>query len=147
MVAVSYLTLEPGASVTDRFGQSVGKVKRVLIAGGSHFDGVIVSTRVGDRFVDAPEVRRIIRDEVQLAVALSDVEHPGPKGPPGPPDVHGIRRDRLHATEDDRNVTVTQLKIAFLEDHLTVEDLEGRVERAHGATRLRELDALLADLD
>lgn len=133
--------------VTDRFGQPVGRVTRVLIAEGSHFDGVIVSTRVGDRFVDAPEVRRITQAEVELTVALSDVEHPGPKGPPGPPDVHGIRRDRLLATDHDRHVTVTQLKIAFVEDQLTVEDLESRVERAHGATRLRELDALLADLE
>lgn len=145
-MAASYFTLEPGTLVTDRFGQPVGTIKRVLIAEASHFDGVIVSTRAGDRFVDAPEVRRITRDEVELTVALSDVEHPGPKGPPGPPDVHGIRRDRLLATDHDRNVAVTQLKIAFVEDHLTVEDLERRVERAHGATRLRELDALLADL-
>jgi hypothetical protein len=144
-VAASYFTLEPGTLVTDRFGQPVGRIKRVLIAEASHFDGVIVSTRAGDRFVDALEVWRISHDEVEVTVAMSDVEHPGPKGPPGPPDVHGIRRDRLLATDHDRNVAVTQ--IAFVEDQLTVEDLERRVERAHGATRLRELDALLADLD
>lgn len=143
---VSYLTLERGTRVTDRFGQPVGRVKRVLLAEGSHFDGVIVSTRVGERFVDAPEVRRIAEDEVELTVALSDVEHPGPKGPPGPPGVRGIRRDRLAATTEDRAVAVTQLKIAFVEDRVSVEELERRVERAHRATELRELDGLLADL-
>jgi hypothetical protein len=84
-VAASYFTLERGTLVTDRFGQPVGRIKRVLIAEASHFDGVIVGTRVGERFVDAPEVRRITQNEVELTVALSDVEHPGPKGRPDRP--------------------------------------------------------------
>lgn len=143
----SYLTLERGTAVTDRFGQPVGEVKRVLVTEGDVFDGIIVTTPKGERFVDAPEVRRIDDDEVELAVALVDVEHPGPKGPPGPRDVPSIRRDRLEATDDDRTVAVTQLKIAFVEDQLTTEELERRVDLAHRATQLRELDALLADLD
>jgi hypothetical protein len=146
-VTSSYLTLEPGTPVTDRFGQPVGKVKRVLIADPEYFDGVIVTCPAGDRFVDAPEVRRITDGEVELAVALSDVEHPGPKGPPGPPDVHGIRRDRLEVTDEDRAVAVTQLKIAFVEDQIGVEELERRVEQAHKAAILHDLDGLLADLD
>jgi hypothetical protein len=142
----SYFTLERGTPVTDRFGQPVGKVNKVLIADGSHFDGVIVTTRAGDRFVDAPEVRRITGEDVELTVALADVEHPGPKGPPGPPGVHGIRRDRLLATDDDRSVAITQLKIAFVENQLTVEELERRVEAANRASQLRELDEVLVDL-
>ncbi|HEX8206186.1 MAG TPA: DUF1707 domain-containing protein [Solirubrobacteraceae bacterium] len=142
----SYFTLERATPVTDRFGQPVGEVKKVLIAYGDYFDGVIVRTRVGDRFVDAPEVRRIEKDEVELSIALCDVEYPGPKGPPGPPDVHGVRRDRLEATDDDRTVAVTQLKIAFVEDRLGVADLERRVELVHRATQLRELDDALTDL-
>ena len=145
-VPASYFTLATGTPVCDRFGQSVGEVKKVLIAWGEYFDGVIVTTRDGDRFVDAPEVRRITGERVELSVALSDVLHPGPKGPPGPPDVHNVRRDRLEATEDDLNVAVTQLKIAFVEDRLEVEDLERRVELVHRATQLSELDELLADL-
>lgn len=143
----SFYTLERGTPVADRFGQPVGNVKKVLIAYASYFDGVIVVTEAGDRFVDAPEVRRITRDEVELSVALSDVLEPGPKGPPGPPGVHGIRRDRLEVTDDDRTVAVTQLKIAFVEDRIGVGELERRVELAHGATQLRELDQLLEDLD
>ena len=142
----SFYTLEPGTPVADRFGQRVGEVKKVLIAG-RYFDGVIVATDAGDRFVDAPEVRRIQVDEVELHVALSDVLHPGPKGPPGPDDVHTIRRDRIDATDDDRSVAVTQLKIGFVEDRLSVEDLERRVDLAHRATQLHQLDELLADLD
>jgi len=115
----SYFTLERGTPVTDRFGQPVGRIKKVLVAEGGHFDGVIVTTRAGDRFVDAPEVRRI---------------------------THGIRRDRLLATDDDRSVAITQLKIAFVESRLTVEELERRVESAHRASQLRELDKLLVDI-
>ena len=144
-VPASFYTLEPGARVADRFGQRVGEVTKVLIAG-TYFDGIIVATDAGERFVDAPEVRRIAADEVELSVTLCDVLHPGPKGPPGPPDVHTVRRDRIEATEDDRTAAVTQLKIAFVEDHLGVEDLERRVDLAHRATHLHELDALLADV-
>ena len=142
----SYFTLEPGTPVTDRFGAPVGEIKKVLIAWSEYFDGVIVTTGAGDRFVDAPEIRRITSREVELCVALSDVLHPGPKGPPAPPDVHNIRWGRVEATEDDRTAAVTQLKIAFVEDRLTIEDLEHRVELVHQATQLSELDVLVADL-
>ena len=132
--------------MTDRFGQPVGEVEKVLIAYGAYFDGIIVRTQSGDRFVDAPEVRRITVEDVELSVALSDVLHPGPKGPPGPPDVHGIRRDRVEATEEDRTVAVTQLKIGFVEDRLGVEELERRIDLAHRATQLSQLDELMEDL-
>jgi hypothetical protein len=55
----SYLTLARGTPVVDRFGAPVGKVERVLTINAEHFDGIIVKTRSGSRFVDAPEVRRI----------------------------------------------------------------------------------------
>ena len=142
----SYLTLEPGTPVTDRFGQPVGEVKKVLIAWSEYWDGVIVSTEAGDRFVDAPEVRRVTAREVELSVALSDVLHPGPNGPPAPPDVPNIRWGRVEATEDDRTAAVTQLKIGFVEDRLAIEDLEHRVELVHQATLLSELDELVGDL-
>ena len=142
----SYFTLERGTPVTDRFGQPVGTVGKVLIAWGDYFDGIVVTTRAGERFVDAPEVRRITEEEVELTVALSDVLHPGPKGTPGPPDVHNVRRDRVEATEDDLAVAVTQLKIAFVEDRLSLEELERRVDLVHRATQLSELDELLEDL-
>lgn len=142
----SYLTLEPGTAVVDRLGQPVGEVKKVLVAWSEYFDGIVVTTPAGDRFVDAPEVRRIAADEVELSVALSDVVHPGPKGPPAPPGVHTIRLGRVEATEEDRTGAVTQLKIGFVEDRLTIEELERRVERAHQATQLGELDELVADL-
>ena len=145
-MASSFYTLERGTPVTDRFGCPVGDVKRVLIAYGSYFDGVVVRTPAGDRFVDAPEVRRIDEDEVELAIALPDVVHPGPKGPPGPPDVHSVRRDRVLATDEDRRLAVGRLKVAYVEDRLGIDDLERRVDLIHRATQLGELDAALDDL-
>lgn len=142
----SYLTLECGTRVVDRFGQAVGFVRRVLIAEDSHFDGIVVDTNAGLRFVDAPEVRRFQRAEVELAIACSDVEDPGPKGPPGPRDIHSVRRDRIEVTDEDRAAAVAQLKVAFVEDRLDLDELEGRVGDAHEARRLSELDALLDDL-
>ena len=145
-MSASFFTLERGTPVTDRFGQPVGEVEKVLVAYGSYFDGIVVRTESGDRFVDAPEVRRITVEDVELSVALSDVLHPGPKGPPGPPDVHGIRRDRVEATEEDRTVAVTQLKIGFVEDRVSLEELERRIDLAHRATQLSQLDELVDDL-
>ena len=49
------------------------------------FDGLVIDVRLGPggiRFVDAPEVRRITPADVTIAVALEDVLHPGPPGPP-----------------------------------------------------------------
>ena len=55
----SYLTLPAGTRVVDRFGQRIGRVARVSLHDGGNLDGIIVSTDLGARFVDAPEVRRI----------------------------------------------------------------------------------------
>jgi hypothetical protein len=44
---VSFLTLEAGTSVVDRFGKPVGTVDRVLVFEGGGFDGSIVRTRAG----------------------------------------------------------------------------------------------------
>lgn len=64
---ISYLTLENGTAILDRFGYPVGEVGRVLLLDGGGFDGIIVRTASG-RFVDAPEVRRISADAVTLGI-------------------------------------------------------------------------------
>ena len=85
MRAASFLTLQPGTPVVDRFGEPVGKVHRVLVLETGGFDGIVVATDAGTRFVDAPEVRRIY----------------------GMPEA---RYDRVDVTEADRDEAIECLK-------------------------------------
>ena len=142
----SYLTLEPGTEVTDRFGCHVGAVDRVIVHDGGTFDGVVVQTPEGRRFVDAPEVRRISAGDVTLGVAAEDVLNPA-----GVTErVYGIvaagHDGRTGATEADRDAVIERLKQAYVEDTLSTEGLERRVGLAHRATSLDELDEAVAGL-
>ncbi len=141
----SFLTLEPGTSVVDRFGQTVGEVQRVLLHEDGAFDGIIVRTRVGRRFVDAPDVRRISQGAVTLGITIVEVEHPAA-------DAHGrqgapaARYGRTAVTEADRDAVIDALKRAYVRDDLTIAELGGRVTIAHLAETLEHLDAALDDL-
>ncbi len=54
---IAYMVLVEGTRVVDRDGVEVGSVKRVLAdTGADIFDGLILDTPEGDRFVDAPQV-------------------------------------------------------------------------------------------
>ena len=104
----SFLTLKRGTSVVDRFGERVGEVHRVLLLEGGGFDGIIVRTRAGKRFVDAPEVRRISGGAVTLGITVADVERPGTDGP----SVYGVpaaRIGRTEVTEADRDEALAGL--------------------------------------
>ena len=142
----SYLTLKPGTPVVDRFGKRVGPVERVLLHTCESFDGIIVRTPVGKRFVDAPEVRRISEAVVALGIAASDVESPHPNPNVGRDGVPSARWGRTDATEADRDAVIDSLKRAYVGDQLSTDELARRVEAAHGAGTLDELDVVLADL-
>jgi len=141
----SFLTLEPGTLVVDRFARKVGDVDRVMLLQGSGFDGIIVRTRAGRRFVDAPEVRRISRGAVVLGITAADVEHPPPDGQR----VYGLpqaRYDTTELTEAHRDDAIGALKHAYVREELTIDELGARVGVAHLAETLDELDAALTDL-
>jgi len=138
----SYLTLERGTSVVDRFGAPVGKVERVLTLSGPFFDGLIVSTRAGSRFVDAPEVRRIRASVVELAITCADCEAPGITSPVGVP---AARSGRVEATDEDRRELIAALKAAYVDDRLTAHELGDRFEEAYERRTLDELQSLLPD--
>lgn len=142
---MSFLTLEPGTPVIDRFGQPVGPVKRVLLLPYSGFDGLIVGTREGRRFVDAPEVRRISGGAVTLGITVADVECPAHGGPRayGVPEA---RYDRADVTEADRDEVIETLKRAYVNDVLTTDELADRVAATHVAETLEQLDAAVRDL-
>jgi hypothetical protein len=72
--AISYLALRRGTRVRGSDGVEVGRVRRVQNNEREHiFDGIVVDTRCGRRFVDAPEVGRITERAVTLTVTAEQV--------------------------------------------------------------------------
>jgi hypothetical protein len=66
---ISYRVLERGTPVETSDGQSFGQVKRVLeVRAKDVFDGVVVKTPNGDRFVDADEIDRLYENVMVLNV-------------------------------------------------------------------------------
>jgi hypothetical protein len=66
---IGYKVLPRGTPVVTSDGEQVGTVHRALDNAREHiFDGIIISTRDGRRFVDAPEVARITERQVTLTI-------------------------------------------------------------------------------
>jgi hypothetical protein len=82
--AVSYKVLAQGTPVWTADGAEVGTVREVLENAAEHlFDGIVVDTPSGRRFVDAPEVARIAERRVTLtldAAAAAQLPENDPKG-------------------------------------------------------------------
>jgi hypothetical protein len=73
---ISYLVLQPGTPVYTSDGQLVGSVKRVLAAPEEDiYDGLILTTDGGDRFVDAPHASELHEDGVVLDIGSDEVQH------------------------------------------------------------------------
>jgi hypothetical protein len=79
---ISYLVLAEGTPVQASDGRAVGKVRRVLADEGADlFDGIVVATDRGERFVDAPEVEELYERLVILGIdsaAVGDLPEPTP---------------------------------------------------------------------
>jgi hypothetical protein len=72
--AISYDVLRRGTAVVDSAGVEVGTVHEVLDNAREHiFDGIVVATRDGRRFVDAPEVASITNRAVTLTIDAATV--------------------------------------------------------------------------
>lgn len=82
--AISYKVLERGTPVQARDGIDVGTVRDVLENRAEHiFDGLVIDTAGGQRFVDAPEVQRIAELRVTLTIdaeAVADLPERDPAG-------------------------------------------------------------------
>jgi hypothetical protein len=73
--AISYKALRRGTPVRAADGTEVGKVRRVQDnARENIFDGIVIETRGGMRFVDAPEVARIAELAVTLTISAEEVQ-------------------------------------------------------------------------
>lgn len=82
---IAFEALERGVRVESSDGQEVGRVKRVMIVHEKHlFDGIVVKTPGGDRFVDAPEVDEIFERLVTLKIDGEEAAAlPKPSANPG----------------------------------------------------------------
>jgi hypothetical protein len=66
---IGYKALPRGVPVHTADGERLGTVHRVLDNAREHiFDGIVVSTPGGRRFVDAPEVAEITTNRVTLTI-------------------------------------------------------------------------------
>jgi hypothetical protein len=71
--AIGYLALPRGVPVHAADGPQVGTVHRVLDNEREHiFDGIVIATPDGRRFVDAPEVARIAERRVTLSITAAE---------------------------------------------------------------------------
>ncbi len=79
--AISYKVLRRGTPVRGADGVQVGTVRRVQDnARENIFDGIVMDTGSGRRFVDAPEVARIAERGVTLSITSMEVaDLPQPK--------------------------------------------------------------------
>lgn len=72
---ISYKALRRGTPVRAADGTEVGRVRRVLDNTRENiFDGLVIDTRSGSHFVDAPEVDRIAERAVTLTISATEVE-------------------------------------------------------------------------
>jgi hypothetical protein len=68
--AIGYKILARGTVVRSSDGAELGTVRRVLDNAREHiFDGIVIDTPSGRRFVDAPEVARIFERAVILTIS------------------------------------------------------------------------------
>ena len=81
---IAYMVLADDTPVYSSDGAKLGQVKRVLAdAEADIFDGLIVDTRDGDRFVDGPNVSELYERAVVLGLSSDDAQHmPEPTASP-----------------------------------------------------------------
>ncbi len=79
---ISYMALEVGTSVESSSGTAFGSVEHVLqIPSEDLFDGIVVTTHHGLRFVDRDQITRITRTVVSCSVSDDEVASlPAPEG-------------------------------------------------------------------
>jgi hypothetical protein len=86
---IAYAALAPGTPVLSSDGEQIGLAERVLADEGADiFDGIVVDTQDGDRFVDAPEVEALYERAVVLTLSADEARSlPEPSPAPAVIDV------------------------------------------------------------
>jgi hypothetical protein len=82
--AISYQAAVPGTPVLSSSGTEIGTLEHVLeVPELDVFDGIVITTKAGLRFIDADEVQQITRSYIRCR--LDDAQAgqlPPPDGPP-----------------------------------------------------------------
>jgi len=93
---IGYKALARGVPVHTSDGAQLGTVHRVLDNEREHiFDGIVVATKDGRRFVDAPEVARITASRVTLTIDAEEAKQlPKHHGLRGALETHAKRTGR-----------------------------------------------------
>jgi len=79
--AIGYKLLARRTPVRSSDGEQVGTVRRVQDNLREHiFDGIVIDTPAGRRFVDAPEVARIFERAVVLTITAEQARELPPQG-------------------------------------------------------------------
>ena len=100
--AISYMAAVPGSQVFTSTGKKIGTLGHVLeVPQLDVFDGIVIHTPAGLRFVDADQVGRITASYIRLEI--DDHQAAGLPAPDGPPVYHvdaladtgGSMHDRL----------------------------------------------------
>jgi hypothetical protein len=90
--AISYKLLERGTAVHTSDGDLVGTVDQVLDnVREDIFDGIVIRSSGGQRFVDAPEVARITEQRVTLSIDATEAAEL-PAYEPGAPEYEANTR-------------------------------------------------------
>jgi hypothetical protein len=93
---IGYKALPRGVPVVTRDGIELGTVHRVQDNAREHiFDGIVINTKQGRRFVDAPEVERITTSRVTLTIDAEEAKNlPEHRGLRGSLETHAKRTGR-----------------------------------------------------
>jgi sporulation protein YlmC with PRC-barrel domain len=95
---IAYAALEEGTPVVTRDGRAIGRVKRVLADFEEDiFDGLILDTPAGDRFVDSERLADIYERAVVLSLSDEETAHL-PEATPGPAVVEVDPEDTVKRT-------------------------------------------------
>ena len=82
--AISYKAAVVGTPVLSTSGAQIGTLEHVLeIPDLDLFDGIVIATHAGLRFIDADQIREITRSHIQSSLDDSQASQlPPPDGPP-----------------------------------------------------------------
>ena len=82
---ISYLVLQVGTPCFTSDGEAVGTVKRILaVPDDDIYDGLILHTDDGERFIDAEHATKLYENGVVLEVGADELHHlPSPTPNPG----------------------------------------------------------------